>query len=34
MNLNSAFADEWLSHFQYFLYAQVIKGIDADALKK
>jgi bacterioferritin len=33
-DLNSAFADEWLSHFQYFLYAQVIKGIDADALKK
>ena len=34
MIFNSAFADEWLSHFQYFLYAQVIKGIDADALKK
>ncbi len=33
-DLNSAFADEWLSHYQYFLYAQVIKGIDADALKK
>lgn len=33
-DLNSAFADEWLSHFQYFLYGQVIKGIDADTLKK
>ena len=33
-DLNSAFADEWLSHFQYFLYAQVIEGINADILKK
>ncbi len=33
-DLNSAFADEWLSHFQYFLYAQIVKGIDADTLKK
>jgi bacterioferritin len=33
-DLNSAFADEWLSHFQYFLYAQTIEGIDAAILKK
>ncbi len=33
-DLNAAFADEWLSHFQYFLYAQIAKGIDADTLKK
>ncbi|SRR6266852_250195 len=32
--LNSAFADEWLAHFQYFLYAQIIEGIDAETLKK
>jgi bacterioferritin len=33
-DLNAAFADEWLSHFQYFLYAQTIEGIDAAILKK
>ena len=33
-DLNSAYADEWLAHFQYFLFAQVIEGIDADTLKK
>jgi bacterioferritin len=33
-DLNSAYADEWLSHFQYFLYAQTIEGIDANTLKK
>lgn len=33
-DLNSAYADEWLSHFQYFLYAQLIEGIDAETLKK
>ena len=32
-DLNSAYADEWLAHFQYFLFAQVIEGIDADTLK-
>jgi bacterioferritin len=32
-DLNSAYADEWLSHYQYFLYAQVIEGIDAVTLK-
>ena len=26
--------DEWLAHFQYFLYAQIIEGIDAETLKK
>ena len=33
-DLNSAYADEWLAHFQYFLFAQVIEGIDAETLKK
>jgi bacterioferritin len=33
-DLNSAYADEWLSHYQYFLYAQVIEGIDAETLKE
>ena len=33
-DLNSAYADEWLAHFQYFLYAQIIEGIDAETLKK
>jgi bacterioferritin len=32
-DLNSAYADEWLAHYQYFLYAQVIEGIDAETLK-
>jgi bacterioferritin len=32
-DLNSAYADEWLAHYQYFLYAQVIEGINADILK-
>jgi bacterioferritin len=25
-DLNSAYADEWLAHFQYFLFSQVIEG--------
>ena len=33
-DLNSAYGDEWLSHYQYLLYAQVIEGIDAKTLKK
>lgn len=33
-DLNSAYADEWLAHFQYFLFSQVIEGINADTLKK
>lgn len=32
-DLNSAYADEWLAHYQYFLYAQVIEGINAEILK-
>ena len=32
-DLNSAYADEWLAHYQYFLFAQVIEGIDAKELK-
>jgi bacterioferritin len=27
-------ADEWLAHYQYFLYAQIIEGIDAETLKE
>ena len=33
-DLNSAYADEWLAHFQYSLFAQIIEGINADTLKK
>jgi bacterioferritin len=33
-DLNSAYADEWLAHYQYFLYAQIIEGIDAETLKE
>ena len=33
-DLNSAYADEWLSHYQYFLYAQVIEDIDVETLKE
>ena len=33
-DLNSAYADEWLAHFQYFLFAQVMDGINAEILKK
>lgn len=33
-DLNSAYADEWLAHYQYFLYAQVMQGMDAEQLKE
>ena len=33
-DLNSAYADEWLAHYQYFLYAQVLQGIEAERLKE
>lgn len=33
-DLNKAYADEWLTHYQYWLAAQWIKGIDADTLKQ
>ena len=33
-DLNSVYANERLSHYQYFLYAQVIEGIDAETLKE
>lgn len=33
-DLDSAYADEWLSHYKYFLYAQVIEGINAELLNK
>lgn len=33
-DLDSAYADEWLSHYHYFLYAQVIEDINAELLNK
>ena len=33
-DLDTAYADEWLSHYQNFLYAQVIEGINDDIPKK
>jgi len=33
-DLNTAYADEWLAHYQYWLTAKWIRGIDADALAK
>ncbi|MFQ5908895.1 MAG: ferritin-like domain-containing protein [Thermoplasmata archaeon] len=32
-DLQSAYADEWLAHYQYWVSAQWMRGIDADALK-
>ena len=32
-DLNKAYADEWLAHYQYWQTAQWIEGIDADTLK-
>jgi len=32
-DLNTAYSDEWLAHYQYWLTAKWIKGIDADTLK-
>jgi len=31
-DLNTAYSDEWLAHYQYWLNARWIKGIDADTL--
>jgi bacterioferritin len=33
-DLNKAYADEWLAHYQYWLTAQWIRGMDADTLKQ
>jgi bacterioferritin len=33
-DLNKAYADEWLAHYQYWLNAQWIRGMDADTLKQ
>ena len=33
-DLNSAYVDEWLAHYQYFLYAQGMQGMDAEQLKE
>ena len=33
-DLNKAYADEWLAHYQYWLTAQWIRGMDADTLKE
>ena len=32
-DLNKAYVDEWLAHYQYWLTAQWIRGMDADTLK-
>lgn len=32
-DLNRAYSDEWLAHYQYWLSARWIRGIDADALR-
>lgn len=32
-DLNKAYSDEWLAHYQYWLTAKWIKGIDADTLR-
>lgn len=32
-DLNNAYASEWLAHYQYWLAAQWIRGIDADTLR-
>lgn len=31
-DLNTAYSDEWLAHYQYWLTAKWIRGIDADTL--
>jgi bacterioferritin len=33
-NLNKALADEWLAYYQYWVGAQIIKGVIADKVKK
>ncbi len=33
-DLNKAYADEWLAHYQYWLTAQWIRGMDADTLRE
>lgn len=32
-DLNAAYCDEWLAHFQYWYMAKWVKGIDADTLR-
>jgi bacterioferritin len=32
-DLNTAYSDEWLAHFQYWYMAKWIKGLDADTLR-
>lgn len=32
-DLNTAYSDEWLAHFQYWYMARWIEGLDADTLK-
>ncbi|MDA4124362.1 MAG: ferritin-like domain-containing protein [Thaumarchaeota archaeon] len=33
MDLTTAYSDEWLAHYQYWLTAKWIKGMDADTLR-
>lgn len=32
-DLNTAYSDEWLAHFQYWYLAKWVKGMDADTLR-
>jgi bacterioferritin len=32
-DLNTAYSDEWLAHYQYWITARWIEGLDADTLK-
>ena len=32
-NLTKAYADEWLAHYQYWLAARWIRGLDGDTLR-
>jgi len=33
-DLKSIYADEWIAHFQYWVFAQALRGVNADTLKK
>ena len=32
-DLTAAYADEWLAHYQYWVNARLVKGMDADMLR-
>jgi bacterioferritin len=33
-DLYSTYADEWIAHFQYWVFAQSMRGVDADTLRQ